>query len=288
MEWRQYCTRSFIWCIIIRTSMQCLSRYTTKPINGYSCQLLAHDNITDVFFHQCTHACLQRKNCWTLSYNYPGRYCLLTKEPCVTAEESHDFTMMILRSKETHHCLEWIPFNSTYGFQQGYPKRAVQVSLPRNRSSVVARVVNDQVILTGRSIDGTYKAFLLDSNHDKFIHDHGYEILVIHDTCSTAWMPYSPRETIPAGAVVTGKDNFNKNHHVVSRKFKGVLRIGVYVEGEDFAYHPSIGDNSLSFAEILMLISLDGKWIHPCLGYHWLLLLTWFNCNFKGELNKHY
>ena len=45
---------------------------------------------------------------------------------------------------------------------------------------------------------------------------------------------------------------------MVNRKLQGVLRIGVYVEG-DFAYHPTVGDNSVSFAEILMLILLDGK-----------------------------
>ena len=255
MVLRQSWTLPLVWGICIGTTTQCLSRYTTKLISGYSCQASSYLNISNVLLHQCAHTCLRSKNCWTLSYSRPGRYCLLAEEPCVMTEVSTDFAMMILRSQQTQHCLEWMRFNSTYGVQYGYPKRAVQGALKKDRLSVAARLVTDTVTLTGRSISNIFNAYLLDSNQNKFILDSGFEILVVQDTCSTAWVAYTPRDPIPTGAVVAATDIQNRNHYVVSRKSDPFLHIGGYIEGEGFAYHPS-GDNVLSFVDIFMLISL--------------------------------
>ena len=59
---------SLMWCIIVRTSTQCLSRYTTRPIDGFSCKSSVYKNLSDVHFYQCAHACIRHKVCWSLSY----------------------------------------------------------------------------------------------------------------------------------------------------------------------------------------------------------------------------
>ena len=119
----------FAWCIVMRSSTQCLSRYITEPIDRFSCQSPIYKNISDVHFHQCSHACIGNNACWSLSYNQPDRKCLLAEVPCVTADVMDGFSIMILRTKESQHCVEWIPFNRTYGKQYGFPERAVQVAL---------------------------------------------------------------------------------------------------------------------------------------------------------------
>ena len=202
MELRKFGELSWVWCIVIRTSTSCRSSYITRAINGYICQPSVYKNISDVQFRQCTNACIGTDTCWTLSYNYIGRYCLIAAEPCVTAELNKDFSMMILRIGETHNCLEWIPFNKTYGLQYGYPGRAVQATLINDRSSVVARAASDQGILMGRILSNKHVAELLDVNQNFIEFDHGYEILVIQESCSSAWLPYTPHEPIPARAVM--------------------------------------------------------------------------------------
>ena len=120
----------------------------------------------------------------------------------MTAEERNVFTMMILRSKETHHCLVWVPFDTTYGLQRGYPKRATQASLPRDRSSVVARVANDQVTLRGGQLMALIRLYFWIP-----ITTNVLLITVMKSLSFTTWMPYTPHKPIPAGAVVTGKDS---------------------------------------------------------------------------------
>ena len=281
MELSKYWVFSWVLGIVIRTSTPCISRYTTEPIDGYFCNLPVYKNMSDTSFKQCTYACIGSKTCWALSYNYPGRYCLLSEEPCVAAKLSSDFSMMIWRIGETKMCLEWVPFNRSYGIQHGYPRRAAQVTVGNGRSTAVARVVNDQDILIGRTRSDKHVAELLDGNQIYFEFHHGYEILVIRESCSSTWVPYTPHDPIPFGAVVARKDNNNKKHFVVSKINNGLLRIGGYTEGANFAYYKNRGD-PVSFSDMLLLISLGWKRL-PCwfqydkydclwksLLYHWL------------------
>ena len=247
MELRKYWALSWVLCFVLRISTSCISRYTTQPIDGYFCKLAVYKNMSDSSFHKCTHACIGSKTCWTLSYNYPGRYCLLSEESCVTAQMSSDFSMMIWRVAETKRCLEWVPFNRSYGLQHGFPRRTAQVTIVKGRSTAVTRVVSDQDIPIGRARGDKHVAELLDGNQIYFEFHHGYEILVIRDSCSSAWVPYTPHDPIPVGAVVAGKDNNNKKHFVASKNLNGVLRIGGYTEGASAAYY-KIGSDPRSFS----------------------------------------
>ena len=256
MEWATFFVILFIWCDVIGASTRCVSRYTTRPIDGYSCQSEVHKNVSDVHFHRCIHACIGSKTCWSLSYSRPGRYCLLAEEPCVVTNPTDDFSMMILRMNEPQHCIQWIPFNSTYGLQHGFPKRAVQADLSMNRKSAVTRAANSAGTLVGRSISDNYQANLLDSSQANINLDHGYEILVVGDTCSTAWVPYTTGDPIPLRGCVAGKDSLNRNYYVVGRE-ASYLHIGGYIEGEVDAYYSNTyGTGSNSFRNMFMLIAL--------------------------------
>ena len=241
-------------CFIIRPSTQCLSRYTTWPIDGFSCQTSVYKNISDIYFDQCRNICIGSKDCWTLSYNHPGRYCLLAEEPCVAADVINGFSLMIMRPKEPQRCVEWVPFNKTYGRQYGFPKRAFEVVIEWGSKSVVARATEADITLTGRSTNRDYIANLLNSTEAIFNLDHGYEILVVRDTCSVAWVRHRTHDPVPVGAIVAGKDSLNRNHYVVGRS-SPLIMIGRLIEGEPVA-HFTHGTAFHSFGNMFMLVSL--------------------------------
>ena len=166
--------------------------------------------------------------------------------------------MMILRTDESqNNCVEWVPFGSNYGQQHGFPNRAVQAVISSHQTAAVARASHVGGTVVGNAISGSYTANLLDSSHQNVNYDDGYEILVVGDSCSTAWVPYTAGDPVPATAVVAGKDTSNRNYYVVGPD-AWYFYIGGYVEGDVDAYYSSTsGTSSIPFVvDILMLITL--------------------------------
>ena len=186
--------------------------------------------------------------------NHPGCFCLLAEQPCVRADEIDGFSMVILRLNEPQHCVEWVPFNRTYGLENGFPERAFQVAKHGGETSAVARAVEVNITLAGRVNSDKYTAYLLNSTGALFNLDQGYEILVVGDTCSTAWVPHSVQNPIPAGAVVAGKDSLNRNHYVVGRTSQHI-RIGRFIEAES-AGHYSTGAVFSPFTNMFILVAV--------------------------------
>ena len=255
MAWAVFRSLLLAWCIVIRSSTQCVSRYTTSPIDGFSCQTSVYKNISNIRFHHCIYACIESQTCYTLSYSHQGQYCLLASEPCVTADLSSEFTMMILRDNEPQQCASWIPFSSAHGLQYGFPNRAVHAALSKHKTSVSARATDSDFPLPGRSASDDYQAFFLDSNLTLLKVGQMYEVLVVTDSCSTAWVNYTAGDPVPARAVMAGKDSFNRNLYVAGRHLAS-LRFGGYIEGEPRAYFDT-GRGLRSFKEMILLISLD-------------------------------
>ena len=131
-QWNRYYFILITWGVSMQTSSQYLSRYITRPIYGYSCQLSLYKNISDISLQLCVANCVRDGSCWKLSYNHPGNYCILTDEACVSAEANPNFVMMVFRSNETQSCVQWIPFSKKHGVQNGYPERAIQGKATRN------------------------------------------------------------------------------------------------------------------------------------------------------------
>ena len=253
MHWIKLCL--MVLCISVRTSAQCIPRYITRPIDGYSCHISVFRNISDIQFQQCIHACLGSKLCWTLSYHNAGKHCLLADGACVSAERRDGFCMMILSTTRFQQCLHWIPFNGTYGYDHGYPQRAVQTPMRNNRVATVARSITDDGLLTGRSTSYRYEAYVLDSQQNTFKISGSYDILVVDDACSTAWVPYSAGEPIPVGAVGAGNDQLSRTHYIVGPKHSMYLYFTTYIHGEHEAYYYE-GDSVTSFTDMYMLVSL--------------------------------
>ena len=96
----------------------------------------------------------------------------------------------------------------------------------------------------------------MNSTRALFNLEQGYEILIVRETCSTAWVPHRVENPFPIGAVVAGKDGFNKNQYVVGRISPHIM-IGRLIEGEgESAAHFSYGSGSTSFANMFILMSL--------------------------------
>ena len=220
MKWIKYCLLILVCCTVVRPSTQCLSRYITRPINGYYCH------------QQCIGACISNKTCWTLSFSHSGQVYALEKEPCVNAKKNNDLSIMILRSTPFPRCLGWVSFNDSYGSIKSFPKRAMQIRIKRNRMAAMARRVSTNRLLTGRSTSKRYKTYLMDSQGNFENLSNGYEILLVVRNCSTAWVSYTAGDPIPTGAFVAGKDNLTgRNHYVVDSKDTAYMKLTTYAEG---------------------------------------------------------
>ena len=241
--------------ISVRTSTQCISRYITRPVDGYSCHLSVFKDINNAQFQQCIHACMGSTMCRTLSYNHAGKHCLLEEQACVSAEMSDGFSMMIFRSTPYLQCLNWMTFSCNYDNMHGYPERAVQTPMRCNRMAAVARGFIDDQLLIGRSTTYRYIAYLLDSQQNAHQISGSYDILVVDDACSLAWVPYSAGESIPVGAVVAGEDELSRAHYIVSPKNAEYLYFTTYIYGESEAHYLP-GDSSISFTDMFMLVAL--------------------------------
>ena len=223
--------------ISVWTSTQCNSRYITRPVDGYSCHLSVFKDINNAQFQQCIHACMGSTMCRTLSYNHAGKHCLLAEQACVSAEMSDGFSMMIFRSTPYLQCLNWMTFSCNYDNKHGYPERAVQTPMQRNRMAAVARGFIDDQLLIVWSTTYRYIAYVLDSQQNIRTISGSYDILVVDNACSTAWVPYSAGEPIPVGAVVAGKDELSRAHYIVSPKNAEYLYFTTYIHGESEAHY---------------------------------------------------
>ena len=97
---------------------------------------------------------------------------------------------------------------------------AVQTPMQRNRMAAVARAFVDDQLLIGRSTAYRYTTYVLDSQHNTLQISGSYDILVVDDACSTAWVPYSAREPISVRAVVAGQDKLFRARYIFrSKKF---------------------------------------------------------------------
>ena len=253
--WNRFYFILIAWGVSMQTSSQYLSRYITRPINGYSCQLSLYKNFSDISFQSCVASCVRDSSCWTLSYNQPDSYCILVHEACVSAEATPNFVMMVLRSNETQPCVQWIPFSENHGVQNGYPERAITGVSGTNRYGTVSRAFTGQNLLTGQSTTYAYKAYLLDSNRIKTTLIDDFDILVVHTQCSTAWIPYRAGGSIPLGAVVAGREN-SVNIYVIDPGLTYV-RFGSYTTGDTHGYYLSRGD-AVSCTNMRMLVTLSG------------------------------
>ena len=182
-------------------------------------------------------------------------YCILAHEACVTAEANPNFVIMVLRSNETLPCVEWVSFSGNYGVQQGYPIRVITGYYTINKQGTPARAFNGQTLLTGWPTTGAYKAYVFDSNQIKTTLDDGFDILVVHTQCSTAWVPYRVGESIPPRAVVAGSEN-SMNRYVIDPGLPYV-RFGRYTIGYTHGYY-LIHNNTFSCTNMLMLVTLSG------------------------------
>ena len=154
-----------------------------------------------------------------------------------------------------HPTCRWIflpPVSRNYGNNHGYPERDVQTPMQRNRMAAVARAFIDDQLLIGRSTTHRYIAYVLDSQQNTLQISGSYDILVVDDACSTAWVPYSAGEPIP---VVAEEDELSRARYIVGPKNPEYLYFSTYNYGENEAHYLLEG-SFFSFTDMFMLVAL--------------------------------
>ena len=188
-----------IWKIIYSFALQTIpvmgTKYTHRALNGYHCTSDYISNYTAIEHQRCVAHCITNPYCWVLGYNSWGKYCLLGTQPCVKAVSDNDFRMMTFRKHEHISCIQWV-----WSDRSSYPTRTVEQIHPLYQA--LARKPIQGEIYIGRSNPGLGKIFL--SRNGAAVNYRGYYLLVVSDSCSVAWVPYTAGNPLPRGAVEGG------------------------------------------------------------------------------------
>ena len=223
---------SILYAIFKTVSMQCLSRYITAPIQGHCCSTLVFANISALSYQRCIGLCITNDACWAASYNHPEQYCFLASETCVSSDRNIKFSMANIRPSERQHCIKWVPFNNTLGIEEGFPPRIINYN---EIEDTIARVVHGQDVLTGWATHHVYNAYVIGWDYTS-IEVPDYEVLLVENSCSTAWVPYIIGDPMPRGVVVAGVDRDSRNKYIVRIISNERVFYGSYTNDDAFAY----------------------------------------------------
>ena len=233
----------------VMLSEECLTRYITNSIDGYVCKTSVYTNFSDVGFHRCIGSCIVNETCWMAAYNHDGRYRLLANDPCVSADIDSKFSMTVLKVEESHQCVHWTSFSSTFGKENGYPTRAIR--LHGGRDDTIGRAMYGPDMLTGWSTSSQYEAYLIGWNGRILLPE--YDVLLVGNDCVTAWVPYMIGDPMPRQAVVAEVNRDGRNVYAFRKIIEdGIACYGSYTEGSALGYYEASGVQSTTDIHLLV------------------------------------
>ena len=185
----------FVISFALQTTSAIITKYTHQAMNGYYCVTPYISNYTAIEHQRCVDHCTTDPNCWILAYNSKGKYCLLATQLCVKAMVGDDFRMMTFRKHENILCIQWV-------WSDGipYPPRILEQVRPVYQA--LARKPVEGEIYIGRSQPGARQMHI--ARNGVVVSYTEYYLLVVSESCSVAWVPYTAGNQLPRGAVEGG------------------------------------------------------------------------------------
>ena len=244
-----------MWILVVSFALQISPaiglKYTHLPMNGYYCVNGYKSNYSAIEHQQCAAHCITDQDCWLLVYNWREKYCILGTQPCANAVADFDFRMMTFRKYETLYWIQWV-----WSDGSSYPVRTVEQVYPQHEA-LARRLIEGEVYI-GRGNHRYGKIYL--ARHGAAASYLGYYLLVVSDSCSVAWVPYSAGNPLPRGAVKGGYlDSLGTTYCIrVSdmHTTEPAHVFGYYVPSIGFGYYAWWGCKTTTQMEILVQIHL--------------------------------
>ena len=188
----------------------CTNLVAKKPISGYHCPTdVTTMQLKHVTHHICTHYCISVLQCPLYTYSVERSICFAHKEICVVMIQDTEpvySSSMFYGPMKQEDCISWMPWHG--GVPDG--ERFVHEDA-EDAVRYVARVHHNNEILPGRldvnSQTIIFKGVGLVNGPTKVRKDgnSGVELLVVRETCSVIWIPYTNGNQMPTKAVVGGQ-----------------------------------------------------------------------------------
>ena len=244
-------TSASMWIFTVSFALQIVPaggvKYTHRPMNGYYCASAYMTNYTAIGHQSCVAHCITNPHCWVLAYNSRAKYCLLGTLPCAEAVAGDDFRMMTFRKHENISCIQWVWSDGT-----SYPSRTVEQVHPLYQA--LARKPIQGEIYIGRSNPGLGKIFLARNGAAANYRD--YYLLVVSESCSVAWVPYTAGMPLPRGTVEGGYlELFGATYCMrVWNTQAATYLYGYYAHSSGLGYYAYYGSKTTTQMDVLVQI----------------------------------
>ena len=222
-------------------------QYTHRPTNGYYCASAYTTNYTEIGHQPCVAHCITNPHCWVLAYNSREKYCLLGTQPCAKAVADDVFRMMTFRKHEYVSCIQWV-----WSDGSSHQNRTAEQVHPYYQA--VARRPIDGEIYIGRSNPGLGKIFL--ARNGVALNYRDYYLLVVSDSRSVAWVPYTAGNPLPRGAVEGGYLNSLGTTYCmrVWNMRESTYLYGYYAQSSGMGYYAYWGSKTTTQMDVLVQI----------------------------------
>ena len=268
-------------------------KYTHRPMNGYYCSSAYMTNYTAIGHQSCVAHCITNPHCWVLAYNSRAKYCLLGTLPCAEAVAGDDFRMMTFRKHENISCIQWVWSDGTsypsrtvkqvHPLYQALARKPIQGEIYIGRSNPGPCITN--VFATRRkNLSQWHRSFQrkLLSHWLKFLRHvaktlviqgpglgkiflarngaaanyRDYYLLVVSESCSVAWVPYTAGMPLPRGTVEGGYlELFGATYCMrVWNTQAATYLYGYYAHSSGLGYYAYYGSKTTTQMDVLVQI----------------------------------
>ena len=219
--------------------------YTHRPLNGHFCNTGLYKNVGQLNQLACTRSCIISTTCMLLMYNPHNKTCfhLHGSHPCHLVTPHPEIMIMRFKPSLQEQCLvpSQHPNDRLVGTSSGYPR-------------MLSRKYKDGVLCLGCSNNDVYRHFYYAGPEITTVCPVvPAEIMVVHSSCTVAWVTYNAGEILPRGAIVmgywNGKPCYSTRHLIGPEQ-----SFGWYVEGNDVATYDHFGRQTSAVFGILISV----------------------------------
>ena len=174
-------------------------------------------------------------------------------EPCATAEMNPNSSLIIFREKMDETCVYWMPPLHS-------PKvlpRLVENQPHHVWNGAVGRMTVGQNIYVGHVHEPRQPGYAyFPVNGEEVAEQTNYEVLLVSPSCSLAWVPYIPGDTVPAAALKLGFiSGVGPTYSIrVQRPDLNTIIFEVYAAGDTVAYYNYFGVQPAMEVDILVRV----------------------------------
>ena len=230
---------------------RCERYILSNPHEGWCCT--GEGTVTyKLLHHQCKYVCLQSATCKAYNYTVNEGACTRFTSPCPQVFSVPTMGCVVFRETPINQCYEWVPYSS------GDPRDERMIATD-NRWLTVARlqVSGNEVVGFFTTISKSCLASLEGTTYNSL---HGYlcERLLVVQSCTIVWVPYTAGGPLPSHAVIGGVMANGDVPYVVKFNciYKDYVRSisGYYTEGGTHAISSYGGRTRLSVTMMMMIV----------------------------------